>query len=743
MFSNVLFYDRIGVGGDTMSFIKGNFKKYIFKSDSGYIIGLFRVKDCSDDILYKNKTITFTGYFPLLNETDLYVFNGNMVNHTKYGEQFNVVSYEVILPNEKDNVVDFLCSDIFPGIGEKKASKIVEVLGGDCLSVILECPSNLMLVPGVTEKQKNTIYDSLTKYRESYKVIVELTSYGFSMKDALSIYNKYKGKTLSIFSSNPYKLIDDINDITYSKIEKIRHNLNILDDDKNRIKASIKYVFNYVSFSYGSTYMLYEEILFFTKKLLETDNSSLIIDCLSEMITSGDVIKYDEKYFIKSMYDEERYVANRIFNLANNDSSIKIDNILELINELEKLFGICYNSCQVDAIKEAFCNNFLVITGGPGTGKTTIIKAICELYSYINGVSYDEMMDSFVLLAPTGRASKRVAEQTNYTASTIHRFLKWNKDDNTFRVNEENKSDAKVIIVDEVSMVDIHLLYSLFMGIKDNTKVIFIGDFNQLPSVGPGQVLKDIIDSECVNVVKLEKLYRREETSNITLLAHDIIHEDLSMDLFNTSDDLVFIECDSSNMKDKLKEELVKYVDCSYEEFQVMAPIYKGENGIDDLNYFMQDIFNPKDNTKNEMVMDGVLYRECDKVLQLVNMVDDNVFNGDIGCIRLIKNKEKQVYIDFDNNMIKYTPNNFSNIKLGYAISIHKSQGSEFDYVIIPVLNKYNNMLYKKLIYTGITRAKKRLILIGEKDAFMKSVYNNRESNRKTSLKSFILECIK
>lgn len=738
-----MFYDRIVVGGDTVSFIKGNFKKYIFKSDSGYIIGLFRVKDCSSDILYKNKTITFTGYFPLLNETDLYVFNGTMVNHNKYGEQFNVASYEVILPDEKDNVIDFLCSDIFPSIGEKKASKIVEVLGNDCLSVILEHPSNLMLVPGITEKQKDIIYDNLVKYRESYKVIVELTSYGFSMKDALSIYNKYKNETLFIFSSNPYKLIDDINDITYNKIEKIRHNLNINDDDKNRIKASIKYVFNYISFSYGSTYMLYEEILFFTKKLLNTDNSSLIIDCLSEMMDSNEIIKYDEKYFIKSMYDEEKYVANRIFNLANNDNSIKIDNILDLISDLENLFGITYNSGQVTAIKEAFCNNFLVITGGPGTGKTTIIKAICELYSYINGVDYEEMMDSLVLLAPTGRAAKRVAEQTNYTASTIHRFLKWNKDDNTFRVNEENKSDAKVIIVDEVSMVDIHLLYSLFMGINDNTKVIFIGDFNQLPSVGPGQVLKDIIDSDCVNVIKLEKLYRREETSNITLLAHDIIHDDVSMDLFNTSDDLVFIECDSLNMKNKLQEELVKYIDCSYDEFQVMAPIYKGENGIDDLNYFMQDIFNPKDKTKNEMVMDGVLYRECDKVLQLINMVDDNVFNGDIGCIRLIKNKDKQVYIDFDNNMIKYTPNSFSNIKLGYVISIHKSQGSEFDYVIIPILNKYNNMLYKKLIYTGITRAKKRLILIGEKDAFMKSVSNNKENNRKTSLKNFILECIK
>lgn len=726
-----------------MSYIKGNFRKYIYQTDHGFAVGLFKVKECSDDIIYKkNKTITFTGHFPVLNETDLYIFKGNFSRHSKYGEEFIVSSYEIILPNEKNNIIDFLCSDIFTGIGEKKASKIVEVLGNDCLSIILESPSNLMLVPGITNKQKDIIYNNLVKYQNSYKSIVELTSYGFNMKDALSIYNKYKNETSSIINSNPYQLIDDIDSITYSKIEKIRYNLNIEDLNTNRIKASIKYVFDYISYSYGNTYMLYEEILFFTKKLLNTDNNSLIIDCLNEMILSKDIIKYDEKYSLKSMYDEERYVASRIFKLANN-KSIKIDNIKELINDLEKRFKIEYNSLQKQAIESAINNNFLVITGGPGTGKTTIIKAIVELYSIINGITYEEMMDRFVLLAPTGRASKRIAEQTNYTASTIHRFLKWNKDDNTFRVNEENKSSARVIIIDEASMVDIHLLYNLFKGLRKNTKIIFIGDINQLPSVGPGQVLKDVIDSECVDVIKLNKLYRREESSNITILAHNYINDDISMDIFNTSDDLAFIECDSTNLKSKLKEELIKYTNLSYDEFQVMAPIYKGENGIDDLNHFMQNIFNSKDYSKNEILIDGVIFRETDKVLQLVNMVDDNVFNGDIGNITFINKKEKEIFVSYDNNELRYTPKTYNNIKLGYCVSIHKSQGSEFDYVIMPILNKYNNMLYKKLIYTGITRAKKRLVLIGEKEAFIKSVYNDRESNRNTNLKSFILECIK
>ena len=350
-------------------------------------------------------------------------------------------------------------------------------------------------------------------------------------------------------------------------------------------------------------------------------------------------------------------------------------------------------------------------------------------------------MDNLTLLAPTGRAAKRIAEQTLLKASTIHRFLKWNKEDNTFNINEYNKSNTKFVIIDESSMIDVYLMHSLFLGLKDNTKIILIGDYNQLPSVGPGQILKDIVDSNMVNIVKLNTLYRQDENSNINQFAYNIIDNNFSYDFLNRGDDLIFIEANNDNIKDYLKDIIIKYknnLDSDFNKFITLAPVYKGDNGIDDLNMFMQDIINPKGN-KNEILIDGMVYRCGDKVIELVNMVDENVFNGDIGRILKIKSSgQREVLVDFDGNIVKFTPSTFANFTLGYTISIHKSQGSEFDTVIIPILNKYGIMLYRKLIYTAITRAKKKLILIGEVTALRRAIFNDRCCDRKTYLKNFL-----
>ena len=442
------------------------------------------------------------------------------------------------------------------------------------------------------------------------------------------------------------------------------------------------------------------------------------------------------------MYTAEKTIAKRIFYLANNMQLGMVND--KDIEKLEEFYDITYNEDQKTAIKEALSNNFLVITGGPGTGKTTIIKAICKLYQDINGYDIKKLSENLALLAPTGRAAKRIAEQTQLPASTIHRFLKWNKEDNTFNVNEENKSPAKFVIIDESSMIDTYLFYSLLLGLEENTKIILIGDYNQLPSVGPGQILKDIVECDCVNIIKLNKLYRQAETSKINVLAYNINNGVFDMDIFNDTEDLTFVSCTSDNLKDYLKDFILEYKDMSINNFITLAPIYKNENGIDDLNYFMQDILNKPSFNKNEMIIDGVTYREHDKVIELVNMVDENVFNGDIGTILRIKNTNpKEVIVDFDSNIVKFTPATFSNFSLGYTISIHKSQGSEFEVVVIPVLNKYSNMLYKKLIYTAATRAKKKLILLGEVDALKRAIYNDRESSRRTYLKEFIKNCIK
>ena len=723
-----------------MGFIKGNFKKYIFRSDKGYSVGLFKIKDASLEYEhFKNKTVTFTGYFADLNESDIYIFNGDFTLHERYGEQFSVTSYEITLPNEKDNVIDFLSSNLFPGIGEGMATSIVKVLGDDALDKIINDNTCLSLVPRLSKKKQDIIIENLNKYENSYKTIVELNKCGFKAKDSILINNKYKNMTLDIVKENVYDLIDDIYEITFKKVDSIRANFDIADTDIRRVKAGIKYVCETVSYTLGNTYLSQSEIVNYTKRALFIFDEEVILLSIKLLIDEAFIILIDDKYFYYKLYEAEKGIADRIGYLSFKNSLDMVS--LDDIKSLEEYYNITYSEDQRLAIKEAIKSNFLVITGGPGTGKTTIIKAICKLYQDLNGFSYEDLMDNLTLLAPTGRAAKRIAEQTLLKASTIHRFLKWNKEDNTFNINEYNKSNTKFVIIDESSMIDVYLMHSLFLGLKDNTKIILIGDYNQLPSVGPGQILKDIVDSNMVNIVKLNTLYRQDENSNINQFAYNIIDNNFSYDFLNRGDDLIFIEANNDNIKDYLKDIIIKYknnLDSDFNKFITLAPVYKGDNGIDDLNMFMQDIINPKGN-KNEILIDGMVYRCGDKVIELVNMVDENVFNGDIGRILKIKSSgQREVLVDFDGNIVKFTPSTFANFTLGYTISIHKSQGSEFDTVIIPILNKYGIMLYRKLIYTAITRSKKKLILIGEITALRRAIFNDRCQDRKTYLKNFL-----
>lgn len=721
-----------------MSYIKGNFKKYIFKSDNNYVIGLLKVKDNSSDLDYKNKTVTFTGYFDDLNELDLYLLEGSIVNHDKYGQQFNVTSYEVVLPEEKDHIIDFLSSELFKGIGEKKATKIVDTLGPDCLNKILEEKDLLLTVQTVTKKQRDIIYDSLENYKSSYEKLMNLTKIGLSIKDALKIQKTYNEHIEEVFK-NPYQMIEDLKEITFKKIERIRHNLDIKNDDLNRISASILYVMDELSFATGNTYLFYEEIIRYTKRLLNL-NEEIITNGITNLIKENKILIDGNKYYKMTTYEQEKYIAERLSHLTKDYNPETHD---KYISEIEKDFNCTFNKQQKQSIEKSISNKISVITGGPGTGKTTIIKAVTELYKKINKLETKDLVKELILLAPTGRASKRMIEKTNLPSYTIHRFLKWQKEENTFLINEENKSSARFIIIDEASMLDNELFYNLLLGLEPSCKILLIGDYNQLPSVGAGQILKDIIESDIIPVTYLKKLYRQDESSNINIFAHDIIDNKIDFELFNESTDLTFIECTKETLKDNLKDFLITYKDMSIYDIQVLAPIYKGDNGIDNLNIYIQDLLNKKNNRKTETIKDGVLYREEDKVLQLINSVDNNVFNGDIGqIIKINKSKTHDMIIDFDNNLVKYSPANYDNFKLGYTISIHKAQGSEFSIVIIPVLNTYGIMLYKKLIYTAVTRAKQRLIILGEKSALKKAILTDRDETRRTSLKEFLIESI-
>ena len=720
------------------NYIKGNFRKSIFSSDTGYVIGLFKLKETNDKLLQEqiNHTITFTGYFHELNEDDTYIMYGEVIDHPKYGIQFQSNSYERVKPTDKDTIAIFLASDLFKGVGEKLAKSIAETLGDETIDKILSDPTCLYAVPKLTKEKANNIANTVKKYEESHQNIAKLIDIGFSMKEALNIYNEYKSNTTKIIETNIYQITYNLPNISFLKIDKAAKNLNIDPKSKQRVKAAVLYIMKELVYHYGDSYLDEDTIIRNTNQFLKIgyENYSEIFKSLEE---NDYIVINNDEFYLKEIWDAENNITERIYHLASKKTK-ENKKLPALIEEMEKINKIKYNEQQKKAITKALEDNLLVITGGPGTGKTTIIKAITELYQHINKISNYKVTEKLALLAPTGRASKRMSESTNLPASTIHRFLKWNKELDEFMINENNKSDVELVIVDEVSMIDINLFNSLMKGLKSNVKMILVGDYNQLPSVGPGNLLKDLIQSKCIDTIKLNHLYRQGEDSYIISLAHEIKNGNLTENYLETYKDYTFLKCSDNHIKNNLMNLCKKIIDKGYDykHMQILAPMYRGKNGIDILNKHLQNVFNPKSKEKREIKSGDVIFREGDKILQLENMPDENIYNGDIGIIKYIKNssKKNELYIDFDGNLVKFTPKDFNKIKHGYIISIHKSQGSEFDMVIMTMSFDYKRMLYKKLIYTGVTRAKRKLILIGQPDAFAYSVHNNNVYERKSKL---------
>ncbi len=729
-----------------MSYIKGNYRRSIYQNSQGYNIGLFKVMDTDDEKLadYIDHIITFTGYFHELNDMDTYLFYGKLVTHPKYGEQFQVDNYERCKPEEKDSIIEFLTSGLFKGIGEKKAKAIVDVLGKDTLKIILENPDNLILIPGVTKKNIEVLHTKLQEYESSYETILILTELGFSTKDAMIVYNFYKNKTKNIIDTNIYQIIEDIYNMTFKKIDAIALKSGLEKDAPIRVEASIIYIMNELSNAYGHSYYFKEEIASYLQRVLGVNiTEELFLSSLENLEKNLLIVKREDRYYLKEMYESETLITKR-FRMLSREEDIVIKDIDSKIKELENLFGITYNEQQFLAIKNSLLKQFLIITGGPGTGKTTIMKGVTELYRTVNKLSYEQLQEKIALLAPTGRAAKRMSESTLLRASTIHRFLKWQKETNKFQVNEYNKSRVEFVIIDEASMIDTYLMASLLKGISANCKILLVGDDHQLPSVGPGQVLHDLIESNSLQKVELTELYRQGKDSNILTLAYDIRQGEVNEEVFNVGDDLTFIKATPDQVVDNVLEITDTYQDLSYKEFQILCPMYKTIAGIDEINRHVQNKVNPKTKNKKELQYGDVIFRENDKVLQLTNMPDENVYNGDIGIIKEIKTvPKKEIIIDFDGNIVKYTPSNFNNFRLAYAISIHKAQGSEFDVVIIPIVRNFNKMLYRKLIYTGITRSKKKLYLIGDINALKYAVSNNNSDIRRTSIKDYLQNGIK
>lgn len=722
-----------------MSYIKGTISKIIYRNNSnGYTVGLIKIKESDEEV---GKIETFTGVLPEFNEKTIYQLNGTFTTHNKYGYQFQVDSFEIVLPEKKDELVDFLSSDLFP-IGEKTAKKIVGAFGEDTIDVILNNKEKLLEIPRLGIEKINKINNILKEYQSTSNIVLELNRMGFNTKDSLMLLNKYKDKVIRIIDNNIYDLIDNIN-LNFKEIDTIAINNKYDLYNERRVEALIIYLLNEITFEQGDTYSFFQEIYNSIIKYLPDLKSEDLEYYLIKLSKQKRVVIKKEKYYLKELYDAEEYIADRIYRL-NNMERRKLPKLKEKIKELEQKIGITYDESQKNAIITSLNNNFTITTGGPGTGKTTIIKGIIRMLVDTCHIS----PQNIALLAPTGRASRKLMEVCDIPAYTIHKYLGWDKDNNTFSHNEINVCKEEYIIVDEASMIDTMLMFSLLKGTRLDSKFIFIGDYYQLPSVSQGQVLKDMIDSEVLDVIKLNNLYRQKDGNYIIDLAHEIKNKELSDNFLTKKEDYNFIEVDNDYVLTSIKDIILKALEKGYREkdIQVLAPMYKSQNGIDNLNKMLQEIFNPKSNDKNELIVGNKTYREGDKVLELVNDSDNSISNGDLGYIINITNKEKndnkknEIIVDFDGNIVSFSPDKFINITHGYAISVHKSQGGEFNMVIIPFVNSFKRMLYNKLIYTAVTRAKSKLILIGSREAFIYGVNNDYVNNRKTTLKEMLIK---
>lgn len=724
-----------------MSYIKCNLKKVIYFNEiNNYTVAVVKIKQTDIPELVDKQHVHIVGTLPELNYRTTYKFNGEYTKHNKYGDQLEVSTYEIEIPTKEEELVGFLSSDMFP-IGETTAKKIVDKFKDKTLDVILNDKEKLKGIPRLSEEKINKIHDILETYQGSSKMVIEMTSLGFNNKEAMNILKKYGSNSLDKIKDNIYNLIDDM-EFNFNIIDDIASNMGIIKTDDRRIEALIIYLMKELCFENGDTYLFKEDIY---NKIISYV-SDIDIEKLEELLIllnkKGKIVIDNDKYYLKSYYDAEEYITYRLCYL-NDMKKNKIKDLENVINKLEKTNNITYDNVQKDAIMKALNNNLTIITGGPGTGKTTIIKAIVYLLRY----ELKAKIDDIALLAPTGRAAKKIMETTNIPAFTIHKYLGWDKERNTFMVDEYSPNPEKYIIIDEVSMIDNILMSSLLKGIRRDVKLILVGDYYQLPSVAPGQVLKDLIDSDMIDVIKLKSLYRQKEESYIPILATEIKDKDISDSFLMKKDDYNFINCSNDEVMLYIEQIVLKAINKGYtdKDIQILAPMYKSLNGIDNLNKLLQRIFNKEDPSKNELVFSDVVYRVGDKVLQLVNDPDNNVYNGDIGYISAIINskrsvsKKNEIWVDFDGNIVTYTPDKYINIRHGYAISVHKAQGSEFPMVIMPIVNSFNRMLYNKLIYTAVTRAKKALILVGDPKSFLNGVNNERVEIRKTTLKDKII----
>ena len=721
-------------------------KVVYYNEDNGFaVISLklnYKNKDMAKykDMLYSNM-LSVTCLFdrkPIEEET--YTFIGEFVE-SKYGIQLKAENFIRKKQNSLESIVVYLSSDLFPGIGKVLASNVYHELGEDCLEIIRNDKSSLDKVPGLNQNHKDIIYDGICINKAKEDMVLELTEMGLSLALTNRIINQLKEKAVDIIRTNPYDLIDKVEGIGFIKADKIAKALGVKDNDPIRLKAITLYYLNRYTYETGDSFVSKETLINNILLQLNSENDIIskdeYIEAFENLILNGELFVDEESnVYDMNIYYSENNVAGNICEMLKReiDEDIKEKDYEKIINELEEENNITYNAKQKEAIIASLKENIVIITGGPGTGKSTVIKGIVNGLIKLKGDEF--IKEDIALLAPTGRASKRLAEVTKHHAQTIHKFLGY-QGKNNILYGPENQVTNKVIIVDEMSMVDILLASRLLSSISSSSKLIMVGDSDQLPSVSPGDVLCNLIECKEIKTIKLDQIHRQAESSTIVQLANHINNGTLPQNLLERQKDRNFIKLDDSlviNNIITIIEGAISKGMSLLKEIQVLVPTYKGEVGIDAINDAIQEKFNPL--VDFEIKKFGKKFRVNDKVIQLVNRSDKGVMNGDIGYVLSLDIDNEEVNgltVLYDFGPVDYDKDEIEDLNLAYAISIHKSQGSEFKTVIIPFSMKYFIMLKKKLLYTAVTRAKEFLIMLGSTEA-IKLCTSRIETKRKTKL---------
>ncbi len=750
---------------DNQIIIEGIVSNIVFHNpENGYTVFYLETeyndnKNKDDDVDIDDE-IACVGTIPTINEGENIKVTGSFVVHPSYGKQISVLTYEKTIPTTEKGIERYLASGVIKGIGPKIANKIVSEFGTETLDVLENEPERLSVIRGISRSKAISIGEIFHEQTELRKAMLYLQDFGISPVYALKIYKKFKENTLYMVQKNPYILADEIFGIGFKMADAIAEKVGFEKESKFRIESGIKFILNREA-NNGNTYLPMEKLKLKASELLLIAPEVIENTVLELNITKQVWVENDDEIgkivFLNSYFYSESSVARKLVELSLAELKDKVDYNKE-IAKIEKDSGITLAKQQKLAVMEAMQNGVLVITGGPGTGKTTTINTIIKL---LQTEGYE-----ISLAAPTGRAAKRMTETTGLDAQTIHRLLGINfiTDDSkkqSFEKDEDNPIEADVIIIDESSMVDITLMYNLLKAIPYGTRLILVGDVDQLPSVGPGNVLKDIINSGCIKVVRLNEIFRQAEQSAIVMNAHRINNGEYPV-LNEKEKDFFFMKrFDSNRISDTILElittRLPKYLNCERKEIQILTPMRKSPLGTTNLNAVIQATLNPKDPYKSEKEFRKTIFREGDKVMQIKNnynmtwtiydrtrrVIDEGIgiFNGDEGIIERIDNDSEYIEVLFDDlKVVKYDFTQLDELELSYAITIHKSQGSEYRAIVIPIYNGPDMLLNRNLIYTAVTRAKELAVLVGIPDVLYRMIDNNKQIDRYTQLKKRIIE---